>query len=532
VAAPRLFRRWWFWALSGVFGLFVVLAILVFAVVPLSADTLRHRMIATLSERLESEVEIGGLHLHIFPALHVEGSKLIVRWRGRTDVPPLISIAAFTVDANLLDLARRRVTHVQLMGLDIQIPPDHGGLRDKDAGQRPAKQAERAGAIPEDTIEKTVVIDTLETTTARLIILPKQANKQPKIWAIHTLKMRDVGAIEAMPFDATLTNGVPPGEIATTGSFGPWQKGDPGLTPLNGKFDFAHADLSVFPGIAGNLSSRGTFGGTLDTIDASGETDTPDFMLHVSGHPFALHTKYHAIVDGTNGDTRLEQIDATFLGSHLLASGAVLDGPPGTHGRTVTLDVKLDKARIEDILTMAVNDPKPAMTGGLQMTTKFLLPPGDTDVVERLRLDGRFAIAKARFTKIDVQARINELSHRAQAKDAAAAKDSVVSNFQGRFKLADGRIQLPDLTFATPGAKVELAGRFALKPQTLDFKGQLLMDAKISQTVGGIKRLLLKVVDPIFKKNGGGSAIPIKIGGTVKEPAVGLDMRRVFRRGN
>src|SRR5206468_3886749 len=107
----------------------------------------------------------------------------------------------------------------------------HGGLHDKDEGQRPAKQGETAGAIPEDTLEKTVVIDTLETTTARLIILPKKTNKPPKIWAIHTLKMHDVGAIDAMPFDATLTNGVPPGEIATTGSFGPWQKDDPGLTP-------------------------------------------------------------------------------------------------------------------------------------------------------------------------------------------------------------------------------------------------------------------------------------------------------------
>src|SRR5260370_25186708 len=108
---------------------------------------------------------------------------------------------------------------------------------------------------------------------------------------------------------------------------------------------------------------------------------------------------------------------ASFLSSHLLASGDALDGPPGARGRTVTPDIKLDKARIEDVLTMAVNDPKPLMTGGLQMTTKFLLPPGDTDVVERLRLNGRFAIAKARFTKIDVQARINDLSHRAQAKN-------------------------------------------------------------------------------------------------------------------
>jgi hypothetical protein len=528
VAAPRVFRRWWFWALSGAIGLIVVGVILTLAVVPLSSDTLRHRMIATLSEQLDSHVELGDLHLRVFPALHAEGSNLIVRWHGRTDVPPLISIAAFSVDANFTGLLRKRVTHVQVTGLDIQIPPDHGGLNDKN--EKTSKP--KADGKDDEPFEKTVVIDTLETTDARLIIVPKEKDKEPKVWAIHALTMHDVGAAEAMPFEATLTNGVPPGEIETAGSFGPWQKDDPGLTPLDGKFDFAHADLSVFKGISGILSAKGTFAGTLDRIVVDGDTDTPDFTLRVSGHPFALHAKYRSLVDGTNGDTRLEMIDASFLGSHLLASGAVLDAPPGRHGRTVTLDVKLDKARIEDMLTMAVKDPKPLMTGALQMTTKFVLPPGETDVVERLRLDGRFAIAKARFTKIDVQAKINELSHRARAKDVDDAKDNVVSNFQGRFKLASGTISLPDLAFETPGAKVLLAGQFALKPETLDFKGQLLMDAKISQTVGGIKGLLLKVVDPIFKKDGGGSAIPIKIGGTVKEPSFGLDVRRVFRRGN
>ena len=528
MAAPRIFRRWWFWALSGLIGLIVVVVILTLAVVPLSSDTLRHRMIATLSERLDSHVELGDLHLRVFPALHAEGSNLIIRWHGRTDVPPLISIGAFTFDANLAGLLRKRVAHVQLTGLDIQIPPDHGGLNDKNDKGSGAK----ADGRDDESFEKTVVIDTLETTNARLIIVPTKENKQPKVWAIHALKMHNVGAAEAMPFEATLTNGVPPGEIETAGSFGPWEKDDPGLTRLDGKFDFARADLSVFKGISGILSAKGTFAGTLDRIVVDGDTDTPDFTLKVSGHPFALHAKYHSVVDGTNGDTRLEKIDASFLSSHLLASGAVLDGKAGEHGRTVTLDVKLDKARIEDMLTMAVKDPKPLMTGALQMTTKFLLPPGETDVVERLRLDGRFAIAKARFTKIDVQARINELSHRARAKNVGEAKDNVVSNFQGHFKLTDGRITLPDLTFDAPGAKVQLAGQFALKPETLDFKGRLLMDAKISQTVGGFKGLLLKVVDPIFKKDGGGSAIPIKIGGTVKEPSFGLDMRRVFRRGD
>jgi len=67
----------------------------------------------------------------------------------------------------------------------------------------------------------------------------------------------------------------------------------------------------------------------------------------------------------------------------------------------------------------------------------------------------------------------------------------------------------------------------------LDFKGELLLDAKISETVTGMKSVLLKVIDPLFKqKDGTGSAIPIKIGGTRSAPAFGLDTRRVFKRGN
>jgi hypothetical protein len=59
----------------------------------------------------------------------------------------------------------------------------------------------------------------------------------------------------------------------------------------------------------------------------------------------------------------------------------------------------------------------------------------------------------------------------------------------------------------------------------------MLMDAKLSQTQTGVKALLLKAVDPFFRKNGT-SQLPIKIGGTRSDPSFGLDMRRVFKRGN
>ena len=39
------------------------------------------------------------------------------------------------------------------------------------------------------------------------------------------------------------------------------------------------------------------------------------------------------------------------------------------------------------------------------------------------------------------------------------------------------------------------------------------MDAKISETVTGFKSLLLKMIDPLFSGENGGSEIPIRISG-------------------
>ena len=519
--------------------------------VPLSSDTLRHRIVASLAERLDSDVELGDLDLRVYPTLRAEGSDLRIRRRGaRADLPPLIAIKKFHVDGSLFGIWRKHVDHVQLTGLDINIPPE----AERDQQERIRDEAPRPRATvgsdkgepgatdkPETADHRRdnplgddgVVIDRVDTDDARLVIIPDKKGAEPKVWAIHHLTMHKLGAPKSWPFEATLTNAVPPGEIDVKGGFGPWNRDDPGETPMNGQFTFAKADLSVFKGISGTLSSRGSFDGTLERIAANGETDTPDFMIAVGGHKFPLHTKYQALIDGTNGDTRLENIDATFLKSHLIAKGAVVDAPKDQHGRIVMLDVNMDRARIEDVMVMAVNTAKPPMTGGLQLTTRFVLPPGDADVSQRLRLDGRFVIAKTRFTSYDVQGKINELSKRTRGDIEDPRSENVVSNFGGRFTLANGRLSLPDLTFAVPGAKVELAGGYALKHETLDFKGQVVTDAAMSEMVTGWKKWLMKPADAIFrkpKKDGKGSVIPIKVTGTRNDPKFGIDIRSVFNR--
>lgn len=521
--------------LLAALGVAAVVAFLVF--VPLSQDKARARLIAALEERFDATVELRELRLQVLPTIRAEGRGLTIRHRGRTDVPPLITIPHFSAESSLTSFIHRHVSRVDVEGLDIEIPPDRDrGAAEGANGTRATGRSddESVDDANENTLARSVVIDDLYATGARLNIVSSEEGKNPKEWLIHDLHMKSLGIGRAMPFQATLTNAIPPGEIATQGSFGPWQQDDPGQTPLDGVFTFDRANLGVFKGIAGLLSAHGQFGGKLERIDVHGETDTPQFrVVKTGGHAVPMHATYHAIVDGTNGNTLLESVDAKILNTSILARGGVI-GKPHVDGRTVSLDVTIAGGRIEDIMQMVVGSPMPPMNGGLQLRTKFVLPPGDVDVVKKLRLDGKFTLSGARFTNPDVQTKIVELSRRGSGKVGSRAEDvdpaKVRSRFDGRFALGDGRLDIPDVSFDVQGATVRLAGEYGLVSEAIDFTGMLFMDVKVSETTTGIKHLLLKLVDPLFNRDGGGSAIPIKITGTRADPSFGLDKGRVFSR--
>src|SRR6476646_10581951 len=84
-----------FWSLTSLTGLVIVFAVMLVAAIPLSSDTLRHRIVLYLADKLDSEVELGDLHLRAFPRLRVEGADLRIRRRGMDDFPPLIAIKSF-----------------------------------------------------------------------------------------------------------------------------------------------------------------------------------------------------------------------------------------------------------------------------------------------------------------------------------------------------------------------------------------------------------------------------------------------------
>ena len=512
---------------SGIAAIVTILAISVVARIPFSSKILSERVTETLAERLDADVELDGLTLQAFPTLHAVGIGLTIRHKGRTDVPPLITIKSFTMHTSLMSAWRRHVEHVSLEGLEVHIPPGDDIDENNDLEQPVATSGPHLFKGPQ------VIVDDLLADDAKLVIVPRDRSKLHRTWVMHRLRVFNVSVDGEMPFETTLTNAVPPGEIVSTGTFGPWHRDDPGHTPIAGRFTFERADLGVFKGISGTLASTGTYSGPLETIHAIGEADVPDFKVDVGGHPMLLHASYDAVIDGTNGDTRLDRVDATFLNTSLTATGGIYD-VEGVKGRDVKMAVVIDSGRLEDVMRLAVDADPPPMTGAVRLRANFVIPAGEMNVVDKIRLAGQFSIAGGRFTNAGVQQRINEMSLRASGKLATLkehpAAPRVGSDFQGRFELRDSVLRIPTLAFDIPGAAVKLQGHYVLRRETLSFAGNLYMDAKVSQTVTGWKSMLLKMADPLFRENGK-TVVPVKITGTRSAPAFGMDVGRIFKKG-
>jgi hypothetical protein len=504
------------WFIVSVGGLLVLLAIVAGA--GSRTETLRQLVITTLEDRFDSDVELQSFSVDTFPTVHIAGAGLVLRLKGRTDVPALISIRSFAVDGGLLGLLSRprRFRLVTLDGLEINIPP--GGV--KTGGESDAEG--QSGA------DSPIVIDRLESSDALLRLIPRREGKAPREFAIHRLSMDALGRAERMPFEAELTNPLPRGYIRTAGTIGPWRKRSPGETGISGQYTFDKADLSTIKGIGGILTSAGEFGGTLARIAVKGQTSTPDFHLNLSRQPVPLTTEFEAVVDGTDGDTYLNAVNAKLAGTALFAKGAIA-GTPGVRGRTVRLHVKIEDGRIEDLLRLAVRTERPLLTGRLALHTDFVLPPGEDDVIDRLALAGEFDLERTTFTDAGVQSKLAGLSQRARGENPTETPESVVSDLEGAFRLRSGTLSFTNLRFGIPGATVQLAGQYNLRTEALAFDGTLRMKATISEAAGGgAKSFFLKVVDPLFREKGAGAVVPIKVRGTPEDPKFGIDVVRAI----
>jgi hypothetical protein len=167
------------------------------------------------------------------------------------------------------------------------------------------------------------------------------------------------------------------------------------------------------------------------------------------------------------------------------------------------------------------------MTGRVNLETKFDLPSpyAGGEVIDRLKLDGKFGIGDLQFTSPAVRGKVENLSDRAQGRPNDDHEDDPLSQLRGDFRLRRAVITLRDLGFQVAGAKVELDGTYGLRSEDLDFHGKVQLQAKPSQMVTGFKSVLLRPFDHFLRKNGV-TELPIQVTGKRDHPNFGLDFHR------
>lgn len=474
----------------------------------------------TLQDRFARDVKIGKFRVTYFPPGCVaEGVEFL--HRERKDLPPLITVQTLTIRASYSGLLRihKLINDVQVSGLHVRIPPKN------------PDGAHQVFPLTNSTSGATLTVGEIATSDAILEFMSKHPGGEPFILKVDQLKLDGVGEGVPITFHALFKNTEPPGEVRSDGRFGPWNDDDPPSSPLSGSYSYEHANLGVFKGIAGTLSSHGKFSGNLGHIDAEGNADVPDFKVSSSTHMVGVAANFNAVVDGTNGDTYITRVESHFGRTTVNSQGDV-KGAAGQPGKTVVMSMGVSQGRIEDLLRLFTKSALPAEIGDIQLQTKVELPPGPQAFLKRLRLDGEFGIAGGRFTSPTMQQPVNRLAESAggetKHKEEVDAS-TVLSNLKGRVAATGGIATLSNISFTEPGTSAEVEGTYNLIDQSLNLRGVLRTSGKLDDTQSGFKSVILKALGPLMKKKSI-TVVPFVIKGTASSPSFALDLTRLVRQ--
>ena len=453
---------------------------------------------------LQSKVQTGHFQKMFFPHPGYIAEDVVITRNSPPGTPPLASVHKVICDTSWSAILSftHRISQLRLEGVQIAVPPH-------------LPPPVRRGA--NEAIKTTVT--ELVADGAVLQLLPRHPGGTPLRFDFSQLTIQELGRNKPIRFRTIMHTPEPPGKIAASGSFGPFARGRVGRHPASGTFQFTGADLSCFHVIAGTLSSSGSFAGTLERLQVRGRTEIPNFEITSSHHSVGLTAEYDAVVNGTSGDIALHSAQAHLLQTTITAHGAI----SGEHGKTISLDMATQDARVEDLLRLFVTADQPPLEGPIAFRAHAEVPPEHRRFLEKLRLTGEFNISDAEFSHAPTRSKVDALSAKArkQKHDVEAAP----SDLKADVTLHDAVATLSQASFRVPGAIAEGGGTYNLETQAIDLRGKLAMRATLSQAAGGIKSVFLLPLDPFFKKGNAGAVLPVRMTGTYSHPIFKVSLR-------
>lgn len=509
-------HRWWIKALAAAGVLCAIAAGALAYYFPFSRKTVSE----SLLESFPGELKIDRFKVLYFPHPGCVAEGVAFRLQSSSPaVPPLVTIRKLTIQSSYLNFLVRPhfVSRIELDGLRVNVPLP------MDAGSLGSGHGTSVITIGE-VIAHDAVLEVV-----------RHDDKTPLQFDIHDLSLESVSAKSGASYRVDLRNPEPPGEIHSTGHIGPFQSGDFAETPASGEYSFDRADLSVFNGIAGVLSSKGKFAGSLGNLDVEGGADIPNFEVVRSGHALSLRTRFVLAVDATNGDVAIKNLTAMRGRTNIAVTGSVAHRDD-MHGKFTSLNFTVRDGHIEDLLAIFVTGhehPSP-LAGQTNLTAQVSVPPRGEQLLEELALKGDFDISDGHFEKTTTKASADKFSAAASGEKKVTRADpppadsteSVPAQLRGHVVLRSAIATMTDVSLSIPGADANIHGTFNVISQKIDFHGTVRTNADLSQQTSGMKSLFAKVLDPFFQKKGG-TVVPVVMNGTYRDPHFGLDLNPV-----
>ncbi len=508
-------RRWLTVALVGL----AILVIVGFGLLVLNWPFKEQAVIDALQQSSVRYVKIGHFYRTYFPPGCVSEDVRFLQAK-ETEKQPLITIKRLTIQGSYSRILtfQKHLSLVRVEGMNLTILP-------KGPGGGPGATM----PITETKSRRNMNIGTVIADGTVLDFLPNNAGDKPFHLVVNKLALDGVGRNQPLSYRATIINPEPPGEIQSSGRFGPWNPGDPGRTAVTGSYTLRNANLAFFRAISGTLSSSGKFSGMLDHIELAGTTDTPNFKVSKSSHTRQVATEFHAAVDATDGNTLLENVIGHFDRTTLAATGRIA----GENGKITSLEIFATGGRIEDLLNLFVSAKHPPMIGSVSFRTHVEIPPDSESFIKKLKLVGDFGIGGGKFMNANTQGEIGHLSESAEKAEKEEPPENpatVVSDLKGHVVMSDGIATLSNVSFSIPGAFARLHGTYNLTDYKVDLRGTLVTRGKLSKATSGVKSVLVAAISPLFRRRASLKVVPFKITGPYGHTTVSLDISAKNRR--
>jgi len=461
-------------AVAGVLVLVIAAELLARRAQPLLHD----RVVSALTAKFHAPVSLDGPSISVLRGLEVAGSNLTIT-SAAPSTAPLLHVKSFSFHVSLLDLIglQEHIDTVHIEGLEIHVPPS---------------QPSAAPAAQPDTSSVTASVGKILCSDAHIYIESNTPGTAPLHFDIENLELKDLSVTTAIPYEADIVYASPAVRVHLSGSFGPWNNGNPGATPLDGSYSTSTIHLDGAAGLNGKLTSSGQFTGQLAGVVAQGKLDSPALALQESAHPVSMDAMYHITVDGITGDTTFDSLHVNLPRGQIDAQGKmhIIPGEGDAAGPDINLDLTVPRGRIEELLEIGTNTRPTLMSGNLTLHTHLHIPPGAGTVEQRFQASGSLAINTIHFGDPRLQQSINSLSSVAQGNLGAltgalkgalpmgsAPAPPVNSNVTATFDLDRGLMTVPSLLYTVPGSKVQLHGVYSLPRNAFAFKGHYSPDA-------------------------------------------------------